>query len=372
MPSPKSPLPPGKKSASRWKKIGFGALSISVVFHVLLLIGGLYWILKSPPPPPEKKVDFLPKGGGGGGGEAPSTPKRMMSSPVDQVVNRVAALDAVGGFTLPEPDDSNLAMTSLAPLGGGLGGMGSGSGGGNGSGFGMGTGPGNGIGVGLAGGSAAKFFEMSVTASRIAYVIDFSLSMSAGGRDQLMRNELSKSIQGLDNNSQYQLIFFSGPAWVAGDKVSVDDMGEAIVKSGNSTYKWQANDVFSWEQKGSRQRPQWLTATPIEIEKSLSLIKNTQLVNGTDWESPIKMAIDMTPPPEMVFFMTDGSMSNRDMIKLGKDLARKARSRKVVLNTVSMMLDKTQDGEALKAMQFMAESTGGQFKNIGHDGKVTN
>ena len=35
-----------------------------------------------------------------------------------------------------------------------------------------------------------------------------------------MRDELSRSVKGLPDGTKYQLIFFSGPAWVAGDEVT--------------------------------------------------------------------------------------------------------------------------------------------------------
>lgn len=67
----------------------------------------------------------------------------------------------------------------------------------------------NGKGSGTGGGGAS-FFEQKVTAERIAYVIDYSLSMS-GARENLMRNELKKSVSGLPDGMNYQMIFFAGP-----------------------------------------------------------------------------------------------------------------------------------------------------------------
>jgi hypothetical protein len=40
-----------------------------------------------------------------------------------------------------------------------------------------------------------------------------------GQRDKLMRDELEKSIKEMPTGAKYQLIFFAGPAWVAGSEV---------------------------------------------------------------------------------------------------------------------------------------------------------
>ena len=195
-------------------------------------------------------------------------------------------------------------------------------------------------------------------------MIDFSLSMEDQGRDKLMRAELAKSVKALPPVAKYQLIFFSGPAWVAGDEVVTRGGLEATVKSGGREYKWSGKSMWAWKPTYPRQQPAWVTAGPLEVENSLKLIESTKLIGGTDWESPIEMAIGMNPPPEVIFFMTDGSMAYRDMGQLVRSLGSKARARKVMIHAIAMMLDEDTDRDAISSMQELAKLTGGRFKNV--------
>ena len=91
----------------------------------------------------------------------------------------------------------------------------------------FGAGWGDGEGFGNGGGST--FFGQTSTSERLAYVIDYSASMRSQGRDQIMRKELSRSLQKMQNGLQIGMIFFAGPAWVAGDKVKMIKQKEAVV-----------------------------------------------------------------------------------------------------------------------------------------------
>ena len=134
--------------------MGGGALSISILVHVALLIIGAFWVLQIIREP-EKKVDFMPASGGGGAPESQQQQKKQRNVHLQESVSRVAAVGVESSISLPDPDMSS-AMTSLGNLGGGslskgMGGNGSGGGKGNGTGtgFGDGMGPGMGNGTGL-------------------------------------------------------------------------------------------------------------------------------------------------------------------------------------------------------------------------------
>ncbi len=142
-------ITPQKKTI--WQKIGAGSLSISIIFHVILLVIGLFWILKIIPPPPEKTVDFMPPSGGGGtpAAESKANKQRMQMMPN---MARVAAVGATSNLVLPEPEDVSqmtaMGQLSAGGLSAGLGGKGSGGGRGDGKGTGVGSGFGPGMGNG--------------------------------------------------------------------------------------------------------------------------------------------------------------------------------------------------------------------------------
>lgn len=229
----------------------------------------------------------------------------------------------------------------------------------------FGSGWGDGTGTGKGGG--ASFFNQKVSAERIAYVIDYSLSMQ-GERDALMRKELTKSVGALTASVKFQMIFFSGPAWVAGSELPgfKYTTGKATVKGkGGHSYEWTGKGLHDWTPKGKRQPAEWLDVTSSQLTESLKIIKSDPLSGGTDWENPLLMAFDMEPPPQLVFFMTDGAVGGRDMMALVKDLASIAKRKGIVVNTIAMMEPKAQE-----PMADLAKRTGGEFTIIEANGKV--
>lgn len=232
---------------------------------------------------------------------------------------------------------------------------------GDGDDFGDGWGSGDGTGNG---GGGASFFQQKVTAERVAYVIDYSQSMK-GERERLMRKELKKSVTELKEGMQYQLIFFAGPAWIAGDEVKMEkNHRSAEVKSGGRTYDWKGAQAHEWNPKGKKQEAKWESANPSHLRKSAKLVEQTNLVFGTNWEPALEMAIAMDPPPQMIFFMTDG-VTGGDAVSVAKSIAARAKAKKITINTVAMM-----EPKAGAAMKEMAKRTGGQFSMIDKNGKV--
>lgn len=140
-----------------WSKIGGGALTFAIIFHVILLIIGAIWIFQVIREP-EKKVDFLPGGGNAGGGERSAQTKvqqkkRAQITPSTNV-KRVFAEGAASTYAIPDPGDNFGEMSALSSLTGG--GM-SGGLGGSGSGGGFGSGHGTGSGLGMGGGAGKLF-----------------------------------------------------------------------------------------------------------------------------------------------------------------------------------------------------------------------
>lgn len=273
--------------------------------------------------------------------------QRKPSSPSSSMAKVIAA-NTVANVSIPVPE--NVTPVEALDFG-------------DGNDFGSGWGDSN-----FGGGGGASFFNQSVKADRIVYVIDYSLSMK-GERDALMREELTKSVSGLSGGVKYQMIYFSGPAWVAGSEMPgfKYTSNKATVKGkGGYKYEWTGKGLHDWTPKGKRQPVEWLDITSGNLAESLKIIKETPLSGGTDWENPLLMAIDMEPPPQIIFFMTDGAVGGRDMMKLTDDLASKANKNGITVNTVAMM-----EPKANEPMANLAKKTGGSFTIIGKNGKAT-
>ena len=150
---------PTERRLPFWQKIGGGALTFAILFHVILLIIGAIWIFQTIIIP-GKNVDFMPPGSEGGGGERAAQTKvqqkkRAQITPSTNV-KRVFAEGQKSTYSIPDPGDTFGEMSPLTSLtsggmSGGLGGHGTGRG------FGNGSGNGNGLG---SGGGAGKFFGL--------------------------------------------------------------------------------------------------------------------------------------------------------------------------------------------------------------------
>lgn len=234
---------------------------------------------------------------------------------------------------------------------------------GNGDDFGDGWGDGDGWGSG--GGGAASFFNQKIKASRVCFVIDYSGSMG-GKRIALLKKELLRSVGALPESMEYQMIFFAGPAWVAGSEVTLaGGKKSAVVKYEGHKYDWTGNGAHNWKAEGSKlQSASWQRASKSNLEKSLSVIKETKLVWGTAWEAPLEMALAMNPQPDVIFFMTDGASGNNSG-EICEKIAKSAKRKDIIINAIAMM-----DPKARDAMGSLAKITGGQFSMVEESGET--
>ncbi len=149
---------------SLWQRIGGGALSAAILFHVVLLVLGAFWVLRTIYPV-KPDISFIPDGGGGGGGGERGMQyevekkKRAQLTPT-QNMKRVILENVKSDITV-DPGENFGEMAKLPSLnGGGIPGSllgGGGPGGGNGPGSGPGSGPGRGPGLNGGGGIKSPF-----------------------------------------------------------------------------------------------------------------------------------------------------------------------------------------------------------------------
>lgn len=233
---------------------------------------------------------------------------------------------------------------------------------GDGDDFGQGWGSGSGFGGGKGG---TSFFGQAVKAERIAYVIDYSASMKSDSREDLMRKELTKSLDQITHGTQYAMIFFAGPAWVAGDEVTMGKgkKGAVVKGRGGHSFKWRSNGTaHGWEHDGKKEPVEWLTASKGQISKSKKIVDETKLVWGTVWDNPLQMALDMEPPPQVIYFMTDGAAKGSDA--WARTIGAKAKTRGITINCIAMMEPRAHDD-----MDDLAKRTKGQFTIVMKGGK---
>ncbi|MGB1130032.1 MAG: hypothetical protein ACPG4K_08275 [Haloferula sp.] len=204
------------------------------------------------------------------------------------------------------------------------------------AGFGAGDGDGD-------GGGGSSFFGSPRKGRRVVYVVDYSESMlsetSKGGtRMAALKKELTRSISALKPSMNFNVIFFAQTAWT----VSTD--GPDYANNG-----WNGlNEVPS---------ANWYQATDHLKGVFKKQIADMPTGLGTVWYSPLKMAFSMSPPPDIVYLLSDGEPSDLNEVLVGvSDMNPTG----VPIDTFAM----EEPGEEAAAMMEMAKETGGRFTMI--------
>ena len=338
------------------------ALITSVVVHIIMFIS-FAWIIVSAAPMNPPQIEAVAVHSLDEDSLSKQKVKRTKSEVLESADSRMAV--NLKSLSLIGAPAFNAQIDSFKPVG--LGNYGRSMS------FGKGT-----------GGGTVSFFGSKTRAKRVVFVVDFSASM-IGEKEKLMRQELSKSVKALPDSVEYALIFFSGPAWYAGQKVgSAELMGKFVgntVTDGRTRYVWYEG----WDERGRHSganktalhhfsegedrlpRGKYMRASGINIRNSLEVIKSTPLVFGTDWRWPLKMAMNMSP--DVIYFMTDGAfgvgrgMTKKEMITSLLTYNRRQSNSKI--NTICMKVL-----TARIELEQLAVGSGGEFTLVKGDGTV--
>ena len=153
--------------------------------------------------------------------------------------------------------------------------------------------------------------------------------------DDALKKELVRSISALKESMNFNVIFFSHQAW------TIDTPGPDQPNKG-------------WN--GLNQPPlvQWYPASDRIKEVFRSKIASGPTGHGTVWYSPLKMAFSMSPPPDIVYLLSDGEPSDLDEALNSVD---EMNPNDVPIDTIAL----ESPGPAAAAMREMAKETGGSF-----------
>lgn len=216
-------------------------------------------------------------------------------------------------------------------------------------------------GSGTAGGNVS-FMGNQGKGSRVVFVVDVSGSMSASSqvdgktisRMDLLKKELVKSLNQLRGGVQYQVIYFSDFAWPH-DEVDTNDAA-AMAK-----YEWNIRPG----QQGVRiPRFRYLPANPANLGKSRKIIEDSSNPGGTNWGSGLLMALNGSPKPDLIFFMTDGNKSDA-LTWVDEVTTANAKGKPATIHTTALMAP-----GAAEDLDELARRNQGKFTVIEADGKV--
>ena len=132
--------------------------------------------------------------------------------------------------------------------------------------------------------------------------------MKGGGKIELLKAELAKTLKGLPDGVQFQMIFFAGPAWTPGSSLKKGGSKVTVTLNGRD-YKWKSEggSPFNWMHDGRKQKVQWVRSTDQIKAEYAKAVQETKLTGGTTWDPPLEMAINMSPAPDLIVFLTDGA-----------------------------------------------------------------
>jgi hypothetical protein len=364
-PPPEEPDDPDTAKRKRWRKlaekIGIQSLGWSVGVHFfILLIAAFIGVSQVM----DKQVDFLP----GGSSPQSEAAAEELTHKIQQKKNpwlkskpRLQAQTLNTAITLPEmppldmPDFSKINdRMDLSKVGGALG---------VGKPLGMGTGgAGGGFGGGIGRGGRFSFVGQTALGKRVVFVVDVSGSMSAisGGesisRFDLLKKELVKTLNQMPMGTQYQILFFSDFAWPH-DQVDSRNV-DALMK-----YKWEVDSKNYKRVKIPTFR--YIPATPFSLPESVKIVQNSDNPGGTNWGSGLLMALNASPKPDVIFFMTDGLRSDEQG---WVDIVTDENKRRLPVSAI--YTSAMQEPDAARDLDALAKRNNGRFTVVLGDGKI--
>lgn len=206
--------------------------------------------------------------------------------------------------------------------------------------------------------SQIDFFSTRDKAESVCFIVDYSKSMkdkikdSKVTREQLMRENLSASLQKINDQVMVSIIFFSGPAWLAGSSES--QARKQYTDNGDDWHGWRAKENATLEQ------PKWHRFSDAYRREIIKTVQSEKLTGGTVWQNPLRLAMQLEPAPDVIFFLTDGATSEVDVEETLELVGEwKKKNPDLRIHTIALGEPKAASG-----MRRIAGRTGGQFKLI--------
>lgn len=361
------PDDPDVAKRKRWRKlaekIGINSLGWSFGVHMFLLLIAAFIGVRQVT---DKQVDFLP----GGSSPQAQAAAAELNNTVQQKKNpwlktkpqarKITVQSVTTNIVLPEmpPMDlmdfskitSRMDISKAASMGAGQP-----------AGMGMG-GAGGGFGAGIGRGGKFTFVGQTALGKHVVFVVDVSGSMSAIApgekisRFDLLKKELVKTINLMPMGTLYEILFFSDFAW---PHDQVDSRNNDMLMK----YKWEIDSKDYKKVKIPTFR--YIQATPFSLKESAEIVQRSENPGGTNWGSGLLMALNASPKPDVIFFMTDGLRSDEQGWIDVVTAENKRRLPVTAIYTSAM-----QQPDAAPELDSLAKRNNGRFTVVLGDGKI--
>ena len=223
------------------------------------------------------------------------------------------------------------------------------------------------FGDGMGGGSV-MFFGGKSTGKRFLFVLDASASMKPE-QIKLRDDELEKTLKSL-RNVEYHILLFASGGYYAEKGWGVDLKNKAggrghthfFAPWGKYTFK-ELGGLHSYEMNDADKfkSPAWLKSDSATVRRTLRFVRESKKFIGTDWDNALKMGFKMNPPPDVIFFMSDGRDSKLDLNSI-MSAGRKAGKPKI--NCVAM-----QTAQGAELFAGIAKKSRGAYTIVDKDGE---
>jgi len=181
----------------------------------------------------------------------------------------------------------------------------------------------------------------------------------------LRNEEVERALRSL-KGVEYQVLLFAGGGYFAweGWSSTKKKARDVEVKGPKGTYDFISKGGYAdYDFRGADSKlpkEAWLAANAANVNKTMKFVKTNPLFAGTDWELALRIGHLMEPPPDVIFFMSDGTGGNAP----APILSFNAKHGKPVINTVAM-----QTTQGIKEFATIAEKTKGSFTIVDKNGK---
>lgn len=206
-----------------------------------------------------------------------------------------------------------------------------------------------------------------VDPDRVVFIMDVSRSLTP---DQfaMSKAELRSGLESLRQDAQYQVIFFSGPVWFAHQRiVEGGERGQdVVIREGEIEHRWKYAFGSYLYEKGNENLPStaWRVASAEAIRETILDLEDVGKSDGTTWQLPLTLAMNLDPAPQQIFFMTDGETARQETIA-AEMIAFSQERGNPVIHTIALMVP-----GASPALHRLACATGGRHALVSAGGHV--
>ena len=202
---------------------------------------------------------------------------------------------------------------------------------------------------------------------RVVFIMDVSRSLTHA-QFTMSKAELRSGLESLRQGVKYQVIFFSGPVWFAHQRiVEGGERGQdVVIRDGEHDHHWKyAFGAYHYEKGNDQLTPaDWRVATEETICETILDLEDVGKSDGTTWELPLTLALNLDPAPQRIFFMTDGETARQETVA-EEIIAYSGMRGNPVIDTIALMVP-----GASPALRRLSQATGGRHALVIAGGRV--